>query len=125
MFRNILKNSHNYLKIYILVLFIALSTYSIINGISSDTPPHVPEEELSWDIVYELLDNSTRLLRDSFPNTLIIPSLGNHDAFPQAQVSLAPSQYYSDILNKCQWDTLIKDPKQVEQFMEGMLIQVM
>ena len=84
-----------------------------------DTPPHVPIESLSWDRVYELLDNATHLLRQSFPDTLIIPSLGNHDAFPQAQVPLAPSQYYNDIMHTCHWDSMITEQQQLLDFMSG------
>ena len=86
-----------------------------------DTPPHVPENELSWDYVYELLDNTSSLLMSSFPDKLIIPSLGNHDAFPQGQVPLAPSQYYDDIMHRCKWNQMIPDSKQQKQFNNGWL----
>ena len=89
-------------------------------SVSRDTPPHVPQEELSWDYVYDVLLNHTTLLMDAFPDVPVFPSLGNHDAYPNNEVPLAPSKYYGNIMKRCKWDQMITGDEAQRQFYEGL-----
>lgn len=48
-----------------------------------DSPPHVPKEELSTDIVINVIANMTHTIRQFFPELPVYPALGNHDYWPQ------------------------------------------
>lgn len=50
---------------------------------ASDSPPHVPADELSTDIVIQVISNMTQTIRQHFPNLTVYPALGNHDYWPQ------------------------------------------
>ena len=69
--------------------------------------PHVPDDQLSPGKVFTVVKNVTDLLRDVFPNVTILPSLGNHDAWPANQVPLVPDDYYKDILETSGWERLL------------------
>lgn len=49
----------------------------------SDSPPHVPPDELSTDIVIQVISNMTQTIRQHFPNLTVYPAVGNHDYWPQ------------------------------------------
>lgn len=53
----------------------------------SDSVPHIPDADHSWEKVNIVLHNVTKYLKDTFENTTIIPSIGNHDAWPVQEVS--------------------------------------
>lgn len=48
-----------------------------------DSPPHVPKEKLSTDVVINVIANMTHTIRQYFPNLSVYPALGNHDFWPQ------------------------------------------
>lgn len=50
---------------------------------TSDSPPHIPPDELSTDIVIQVIGNMTQTIRQHFPNLTVYPALGNHDYWPQ------------------------------------------
>lgn len=52
-------------------------------SIHSDSPPHVPPDELSTDMVIQVIGNMTHTIREHFPNLTVYPALGNHDYWPQ------------------------------------------
>lgn len=83
-----------------------------------DTVPHV--EQKSLDNVLRLISNVTTVLKDAFPNTSLVPLLGNHDAFPSNQMPLVESgtHYYDDILTKGDWSQLLEKQEQA-QFQKG------
>ncbi|XP_046327527.1 acid sphingomyelinase-like phosphodiesterase 3b [Haliotis rufescens] len=85
---------------------------------TGDTVPHV--EQKSLDDVLRLISNVTTVLKDAFPNTSLVPLLGNHDAFPSNQMPLVESgtHYYDDILTKGDWSQLLEKQEQA-QFQKG------
>lgn len=50
---------------------------------NSDSPPHVPPDELTTDMVIQVISNMTQTIRQYFPNMTVYPALGNHDYWPQ------------------------------------------
>nr|XP_032808958.1 acid sphingomyelinase-like phosphodiesterase 3a [Petromyzon marinus] len=64
---------------------------------TGDSPPHLPVKELSTREVLEIMGNFTTLIRSTFPNTPVIPALGNHDYWPQDQDPVAGSELYDRV----------------------------
>ncbi|PWA27402.1 hypothetical protein CCH79_00000629 [Gambusia affinis] len=50
---------------------------------TGDSPPHVPPDELSTDLVIQVISNMTQTITQHFPNLTVFPALGNHDYWPQ------------------------------------------
>ncbi|XP_068432607.1 cyclic GMP-AMP phosphodiesterase SMPDL3A [Clinocottus analis] len=61
---------------------------------TGDSPPHVPVGELTTDTVIEVISNMTRTIRQHFPNVTVYPALGNHDYWPQDQMSSSSNAVY-------------------------------
>ncbi|XP_046565786.1 LOW QUALITY PROTEIN: acid sphingomyelinase-like phosphodiesterase 3b [Haliotis rubra] len=74
----------------------------------------------SVDDVFGLIRNISTVLKEAFPNTTLLPLLGNHDAFPSNQMPLVESgtHYYDDILTKGDWSELLEKHEQ-DQFQKG------
>ena len=52
-----------------------------------DSPPHVPVLELSTDKVINVIANITTTIQRLFPNLQVFPALGNHDYWPQVNLT--------------------------------------
>ncbi|XP_028253911.1 cyclic GMP-AMP phosphodiesterase SMPDL3A [Parambassis ranga] len=61
---------------------------------TGDSPPHVPVDELSTDIVIQVISNMTQTIRQHFPNLTVYPALGNHDYWPQDQMPTSTNAIY-------------------------------
>ncbi|XP_023652984.1 cyclic GMP-AMP phosphodiesterase SMPDL3A [Paramormyrops kingsleyae] len=61
---------------------------------TGDSPPHVPVDELSTDLVIQIIRNMTDTIRKFFPNLPVYPALGNHDYWPQDQLPVSTSKVY-------------------------------
>uniref|UniRef100_A0A8C4H3E2 Acid sphingomyelinase-like phosphodiesterase n=1 Tax=Dicentrarchus labrax TaxID=13489 RepID=A0A8C4H3E2_DICLA len=61
---------------------------------TGDSPPHVPAEELSTDLVIQVISNMTQTIRQHFPNLTVFPALGNHDYWPQDQMTASTNAIY-------------------------------
>ncbi|XP_037541593.1 acid sphingomyelinase-like phosphodiesterase 3a [Nematolebias whitei] len=61
---------------------------------TGDSPPHVPPEELSTDLVIQVISNMTQTIRQHFPNLTVYPALGNHDYWPQDQMPASSNAVY-------------------------------
>lgn len=61
---------------------------------TGDSPPHVPPDELSTDIVIQVIANMTQTIRQHFPNLTVYPALGNHDYWPQDQMQTSSNAIY-------------------------------
>uniref|UniRef100_A0A1A8EJK4 Acid sphingomyelinase-like phosphodiesterase n=1 Tax=Nothobranchius korthausae TaxID=1143690 RepID=A0A1A8EJK4_9TELE len=61
---------------------------------TGDSPPHVPPEKLSTDLVIQVIGNMTQTIRQHFPNLTVYPALGNHDYWPQDQMPAATNEIY-------------------------------
>ncbi|KAG8011492.1 Acid sphingomyelinase-like phosphodiesterase 3a [Nibea albiflora] len=61
---------------------------------TGDSPPHVPADELSTDIVIQVISNMTQTIRQHFPNLTVYPALGNHDYWPQDQMPTSTNDIY-------------------------------
>uniref|UniRef100_A0A3P9LA01 Acid sphingomyelinase-like phosphodiesterase n=1 Tax=Oryzias latipes TaxID=8090 RepID=A0A3P9LA01_ORYLA len=61
---------------------------------TGDSPPHVPPDELSTDMVIQVISNMTHTIREHFPNLTVYPALGNHDYWPQDQMPASTNAIY-------------------------------
>ncbi|XP_035277832.1 acid sphingomyelinase-like phosphodiesterase 3a [Anguilla anguilla] len=64
---------------------------------TGDSPPHVPERELSTDTVIRIISNMTHTIREFFPDISVYPALGNHDYWPQDQLPVATDEIYQAV----------------------------
>ncbi|XP_055937861.1 acid sphingomyelinase-like phosphodiesterase 3b [Argiope bruennichi] len=86
---------------------------------TGDNLPHTEKFDPGWDITFEAIRNTTLLLSSTFPNVLILPSIGNHDSFPP---NILPADNTSnniykgylekgrwkDLINESEWSTFVK-----------------
>uniref|UniRef100_A0A671X6Q7 Sphingomyelin phosphodiesterase acid like 3A n=1 Tax=Sparus aurata TaxID=8175 RepID=A0A671X6Q7_SPAAU len=61
---------------------------------TGDSPPHVPPDELTTDMVIQVISNMTQTIRQYFPNMTVYPALGNHDYWPQDQMPTSTNAIY-------------------------------
>ncbi|XP_023592938.1 acid sphingomyelinase-like phosphodiesterase 3a isoform X2 [Trichechus manatus latirostris] len=66
---------------------------------TGDSPPHVPVQELSTDMVINVIANMTTTVQSLFPNLQVFPALGNHDYWPQDQLPVVTSKVYNAVAN--------------------------
>uniref|UniRef100_A0A672S390 Uncharacterized protein n=1 Tax=Sinocyclocheilus grahami TaxID=75366 RepID=A0A672S390_SINGR len=64
---------------------------------TGDSPPHVPKEELSTDVVINVIANMTRTILQFFPQLPVYPALGNHDYWPQDQLPTSTNAIYDAV----------------------------
>ena len=76
--------------------------------------------EFNVDKILGVMGNMTDLLLETFPNTTIYPSMGNHDSFPAHQLPAGNSTYYEQILKASHWDKML-NPSNLETFKKGKL----
>ncbi|GFO25614.1 acid sphingomyelinase-like phosphodiesterase 3b [Plakobranchus ocellatus] len=78
---------------------------------TGDTAGHIPTPEFSLERNLQMINIVTSTIKRIFPNTLVIPSLGNHDFFPADYTNGTESELYDSV---CQmWSAWIKDPEQI------------
>ena len=74
----------------------------------------------SQEFVIQVIANATRLIRDAFPTTTVIPVIGNHDYLPKNQLPPgvgqggSPDPIYSGIGDL--WATWIGSQPEVDRF---------
>lgn len=61
---------------------------------TGDNAPHVPVDELSTDVVIQLIQNMTETIQQHFPNLTVYPTVGNHDYWPQDQLPTSTNAIY-------------------------------
>ncbi|XP_061757143.1 acid sphingomyelinase-like phosphodiesterase 3a [Nerophis ophidion] len=61
---------------------------------TGDSPPHVPVDELSTEMVIQVMSNMTQTIRQHFPNITVYPAVGNHDYWPQDQMPTSTNDIY-------------------------------
>ncbi|KAM4522352.1 cyclic GMP-AMP phosphodiesterase SMPDL3A [Odontesthes bonariensis] len=61
---------------------------------TGDSPPHVPPDQLSTEMVIQVISNMTQTIRQHFPNLTVFPALGNHDYWPQDQMPNSTNAIY-------------------------------
>ncbi|XP_056620325.1 acid sphingomyelinase-like phosphodiesterase 3a [Triplophysa dalaica] len=64
---------------------------------TGDSPPHVPKEKLSTDVVINVIANMTHTIQQYFPNLSVYPALGNHDFWPQDQLPTSENTIYDAV----------------------------
>lgn len=64
---------------------------------TGDDTAHVSDKYFSTDEVIEIIDNITETLRESFPETVVVPILGNHDYYPKNQLPPGESQLQTKV----------------------------
>ncbi|KAL0967388.1 hypothetical protein UPYG_G00251600 [Umbra pygmaea] len=83
---------------------------------TGDSPPHVPVEELSTDVVIQIIRNMTQTIREYFPDMLVYPALGNHDYWPQDQLPTSTNEIYQSAAKL--WEPWLK-PEALATLREG------
>ncbi|GAB1607193.1 hypothetical protein Ahia01_001002500, partial [Argonauta hians] len=88
---------------------------------TGDSIPHVPDSQNTLQHNYEVIGKLTLLLRSTFPNTTIYPTVGNHDPYPANEMPFkGPGNlYYSQLLTVSHWDQLLQGADQREQFVKA------
>ncbi|CAN9507536.1 unnamed protein product [Ophioblennius macclurei] len=61
---------------------------------TGDSPPHVHVDQLSTDVVIQVIRNMTQTIMQHFPNRTIYPAVGNHDYWPQDQLPSSTNAIY-------------------------------
>ena len=74
---------------------------------TGDASPHYDDPRLQWDGLFSILKNLTLLIHDAFPDTLILPALGNHDTFPNYEYPEEGEGFYGRYLDRALWSYLI------------------
>ncbi|KAM9840593.1 cyclic GMP-AMP phosphodiesterase SMPDL3A [Aulostomus maculatus] len=64
---------------------------------TGDSPPHVPADELSTELVIQVISNMTQTIKQHFPNLTVYPALGNHDYWPQDQMPTTTNAIYKAV----------------------------
>ena len=58
--------------------------------------PHAKlASSLTEDLILEVLDNATRLIKETFPGVPVYVTLGNHDYWPTNQLPGRPNRVYN------------------------------
>ncbi|GFO25609.1 acid sphingomyelinase-like phosphodiesterase 3b [Plakobranchus ocellatus] len=84
---------------------------------TGDNAAHIPTPEFSLKRNLYMINAVTSAIKRNFPNTLLIPSLGNHDFFPADYTNGTESELYDSV---CQmWSAWIKDPEQINNCRRG------
>lgn len=84
---------------------------------TGDTVFHGKDEDLSYMINANILENTTDILRDVLPHVPVYATFGNHDYFPNNQFPPNNNLLYNDTLKR--WRQWINDPSQDENFRKG------
>ncbi|GIX68892.1 acid sphingomyelinase-like phosphodiesterase 3b [Caerostris extrusa] len=87
---------------------------------TGDNLPHSLDFIPDWDVTFEAIRNTTFMLRSSFPDITILPSIGNHDTFPPniLPTDTSANNIYKGYLEKGGWKDLIIE-NQWPTFVQG------
>eukprot|EP01132_Coremiostelium_polycephalum_P004818 gene4818-6006_t len=67
---------------------------------TGDNPPHNVWEQSQSDQT-AATETLSQLIYNTFPNTIVLPSIGNHEAYPSDQYLLPNTQWLLNSLQKC------------------------
>ncbi|XP_005095075.2 acid sphingomyelinase-like phosphodiesterase 3b [Aplysia californica] len=84
---------------------------------TGDSVAHIKDANLTLETNLEVMQNVTTVLNDSFPNTSIYASLGNHDFYPNNQASAEMEEMYNRVSDM--WGSWIEGTAQRELFKKG------
>ncbi|GFR04518.1 acid sphingomyelinase-like phosphodiesterase 3a, partial [Trichonephila clavata] len=89
---------------------------------TGDNLPHT-KNPAKWDLIYSEIKNITVQLKNAFPETQIIPCIGNHDLYPPDVIDPRKSSrsIYEGFLDKAGWNELLNksDGFTAESFTRG------
>lgn len=80
---------------------------------TGDNTPHVKDPSPDWSVIFSSLRNVSNTIRKNFPNTTLIPVLGNHDVFPEDLYPAEAEAFYQAYLIEGGWNELLD--KQAQQ----------
>ncbi|RUS82622.1 hypothetical protein EGW08_009615, partial [Elysia chlorotica] len=83
-----------------------------------DNAGHIPTPQFSFKRNLLLLQTTTSAIRRTFPNTLVVPSFGNHDFFPADYTNGTEESFYEAVCKKM-WSTWIQEPEQIQNCIKG------
>jgi hypothetical protein len=96
-----------------LFLFLEIHVYCFY---FRDNTPHTSDDNVNFDIHDALLGNLTNLLKDTFQNTPVYATLGNHDYFPHNQFPDHGNELYNRSFER--WKSWI-DESNSDTFLKG------
>ncbi|XP_046441645.1 acid sphingomyelinase-like phosphodiesterase 3b [Daphnia pulex] len=82
---------------------------------TGDNTPHVKDPSPDWSVIFSSLRNVSNAIRKNFPNTTLIPVLGNHDVFPEDLYPAEAEAFYHAYLTDGGWNELL-DKQAQESF---------
>lgn len=86
---------------------------------TGDNAPHIWNPSPNFKDITSILANITRLLALKFPNSTILPVIGNHDTFPPNILSPDNnSSYYTQYLEAGRWNEILPDTT-IDTFRHG------
>ncbi|XP_043207536.1 acid sphingomyelinase-like phosphodiesterase 3b isoform X2 [Amphibalanus amphitrite] len=78
---------------------------------TGDNAPHW-EEGPEFKQIFSAIDNITRVMEEAFPDTPIVPCLGNHDSFPADFYPGGNKSFYTRYLTEGGWSRLLSEDEQ-------------
>lgn len=79
---------------------------------TGDNTPHVKNPMPDWPVVFSSLQNVSTTIRHNFPNTTLIPVLGNHDVYPGDLYPSEAESFYRAYLTEGGWNKLLDEEAQ-------------
>ncbi|KAK7069072.1 hypothetical protein SK128_011184, partial [Halocaridina rubra] len=82
---------------------------------TGDDTAHVDDKYFSTDTVFSIIADITEVLNNSFPNTMFMPVMGNHDYYKKSQLPPGESELQSRVADL--WEQWLLDyPGAYEEF---------
>ena len=89
-----------------------------------DNPPHVYDSDLKdlvdTAMIIEMTQNITQTISDAFPNTIVLPMLGNHDYYPKNQLPGESNELYDAFAEM--WSIWLEHPEIQSTFKRGKIV---
>ncbi|XP_077979507.1 acid sphingomyelinase-like phosphodiesterase 3b [Glandiceps talaboti] len=85
---------------------------------TGDDAAHVPDSMIGEDLMTEIIQNLTQVLKDEFPNTKVYPAIANHDYHPGNQLPPYNTPQY-DAIGEAWSSWLMDDTGAVDSLKEA------
>ncbi|GFS00717.1 acid sphingomyelinase-like phosphodiesterase 3a [Elysia marginata] len=84
---------------------------------TGDNAAHVSKREFSLKRNLYVIQTTTSAIKQKFPDTLVIPSFGNHDFFPADYTNGTETAFYDAVCHI--WSPWIQEPEQMQTCRRG------
>jgi len=84
---------------------------------TGDSAPHWHDPtDPDWEYIFKVEKDIVSQLKNNFPDTLILPALGNHDSFPADFFPDHNHTFYQTFMSQSNWTTLLPSQSAQDQF---------